>query len=225
MIYVRASTLEAYRRCVETDFGREDELVTAIEGGQVDTEGTWQQRCGTAFHAILANPEKHHRTAPRMAGDAPVPVDEYHAGEWHWYGPTVRDVLAELGPGRCEVRAGIEVPTRWGPVTVSGQADRLSGLCVRDAKCTWSAPDPELYEPSLQWRWYLLIHERRWFCYDLFHMKEPAADGLVELKEFYSFRQWGYEGMEQHCKDWLSRFLAWACNKGLLEDLERKPNY
>lgn len=225
MIYLRASTLEAYRRVIETDFKPESELVEAIERGQVNDEGGWESQCGTAFHAILAHPDEHYTTGPCLDDDESIPRDEYYCGKWHWFGPTVRDLLAEIGPGRVEVRAGTTIDTRWGKVHVSGQADRVNGLSVRDAKCTWSTPDVELYEPSLQWRWYLLIHERRWFCYDVFHFKEPKESGLVELKEFYSFRQWAYEGMERDCKDWLNRFLAWACAKGLIDDLERKPTY
>lgn len=224
MIYLRASTLEGYRRVIETDWKPEVELIESIKNGQADSEGGWESRCGTAFHAILADPEKHQRKLIED-GDSEVPYDEYVSGQWRWYGPTVRDILAELGPGRVEVRSGTTIDTRWGKVTVSGCADRVSGLSVRDAKCTWSSPDPEQYEPSLQWRWYLLIHERRWFTYDIFHMKEPKENGLVELKEFYSFRQWAYDGMAQHCKDWLTRLLAWACAKGLIEDLEQKPKF
>lgn len=227
MIYVRASTLEAYRRVIETDWKPEAELVESIEQGQVDSEGGWESCCGTAFHSILAHPDDHLIAGKPgfTTSEEDVPLDEYRSASWHWYGPTVRDILAEIGPGRVEVRSGTTIDTRWGKVTVSGQADRVSGLCVRDAKCTWSTPDPELYEPSLQWRWYLLIHERRWFTYDVFHFKEPKESGLVELKEFYSFRQWAYEGMERDCHDWLTRFLAWACAKGLMDDLERKPTY
>lgn len=230
MIYLRASTLDSFRKCIETDYGDEDRLAESIKAGQANSDGNWQSKAGTAFHAVLASPESHAvKIIDEFADGTVVPRDEYRSEKYSFYGEHVRAALEHVGPGLCEVRAAKLIPTRHGTVALSGQADRVQGLMVRDAKCTWSPIDPEQYELSLQWRSYLLIHGCGGFVYDIFRFDEPKDGGenggLCELKEMYSFRMWNYPNLTTDVIEWLNRFLDWAEARGLLADLKRRPTY
>jgi hypothetical protein len=119
------------------------------------------------------------------------------------------------GPGLREVTARKLFHTPHGPVLLQGTCDHINGLAIRDAKCRFSTPAVADYEPSLQWRLYVLLFHATSFTYDLFAMREPDDAGLVVVRETLSCRFWRYAALEADCQRWLLSFADWAEARGL----------
>lgn len=199
---IRVSTLEAFRRVCEDAYGKtEDELQEYIRNGQ-DDQGGWQADAGTEWHHLLA-------------GGSP--------GSRFTFDPaTVREAKDITGPGLKEVQVSRRV-AGW---PVMGHLDHWYGLTVTDHKLTFNPPDPEQYEPSLQWRFYLLLSDAKTFRYLIWHFSDKLVDaegGMCHLKENYGFQFHAYEGLEQDCNRWVQRFIDWADRHRLTPYLDRYP--
>lgn len=211
MMRLRVSTLEAYRRVLQTEYGDEAELAADIRAGQDTPAKNWMMSAGTLWHAAL----EHHATAG-------VPDDTPHliSGNLTFAADAVRSALALRGPGLCEVTARRRIDTPFGRVELKGTCDHILGRVVRDAKAKWSTPDPRDYEVSIQWRAYLWLFDADRFTYDLFAFRDPDAVGYCELRETVSFSLWRYPGMEREVLEWVDSFLRWAADRYLLDCLE-----
>ena len=206
MIRVSTTTLEAYRRAVQTEFGNADELAAQIRGEP--TPISWQMQAGMAWHSVLA--------AKDYIWDEEHEWADVGGRSWVFDKNAARSSRNHIGPGLWEVKA----TTQLDGVTVVAQADHVRGLVIQDAKTKFSNPDARDYEQSLQWRFYLLVHGARLFEYNLFDFADPKG-GYCELRNIVSFAFWPYAGMEQDCRRWLHSFLAWAEGRGLLPYLHR----
>lgn len=217
MIRVRVSTLEAFRRVVATEYGREDELVAAIKAGQEGGPANVHMRAGTAWHALLAMPKEE--LAERYDATQGVHVQDVFAFDG------VDGARRHVGPGVCEVTTRQVYDAFGVPVEVKGTTDHMRGLDLQDHKAKFSALDAKDYEPSLQWRFYLSLFGARSFRYNLFAFKEPAdwlVSNLCELREILSFTFWPYPGMDDELRSWLHRFVSWARDRDLMGYLEAK---
>lgn len=67
MIRVRVSLLEAFRRCVETEYGDEASVIRTVTGNP--DPPNWRMRAGTAFHALLARPRAEMCAKKRERGN------------------------------------------------------------------------------------------------------------------------------------------------------------
>lgn len=192
MLHLRVSTLEEYRRCSSTAWGDEEALIARLMRGQwEDGPATWQMEAGTAWHKALAT------------GDHPP----FKRGD-------VAAARAFAGPGLVEVQADRLWLVDGCPIRVFGTADHVCGLKIQDHKTKFGPCNPEDYEGSLQWRFYLAIHECDIFQYNLFRFK--GGDGKpMELQEVYDFRLYRYAQLENDCHQWLSNFLQWLRVKHL----------
>lgn len=217
MFTVRRSYLEEYRRVVDTEWGDEDNLVRTIMGNPDPV--SWQANAGSAWDELLTF------VAERSLATGSVPVGRTAPnGEVYLFEPgAVRDALAEIGPGVWKVQGSKVYHTPGGLVRVTGETDHQCGEVVTDVKAKWSAIDPEEYEPSLQWRFYLSIHEARVFRYCCYLFAEPDDVGLCRLKSTASFRFWRYADLERDCAEWAHRFLCWAKGKGIEGYLNSSP--
>jgi hypothetical protein len=210
MISIRTSTLEQFRRCVETDFGDEKDLRERIIRGQWSQGPTnWQMDAGTAWHRALAWQE-------------PDEEDEgaFRHGDYWFSSAQIGKAREKIGPGVNEVTAR-KLIRNIGDVEVGGTADHLRGLLIQDNKTKFSAIDPRDYEKSLQWRIYLLLHDAECFRYNLFDFRDPKK-GYCELVDIVSFNFWRYERLEQECTDWVVRFLDWIDAAGLTNALQSR---
>jgi hypothetical protein len=223
--HVRVSTLEAYRKLRSgQEYGpTEAELVDAIRNGQANQPGEWYQQCGTAFHAVMAGPQRWvDQTAP-----AGVPLDCYTCDGWTFQGEDVRLVLGSVPNGQCE-----QTKTRRfvishlsGFLDVSGTADLIGCGTVFDYKTTFSPINVEKYERSYQWRFYLLIHGMDIFQYEVVQLERAHdEDFSPRIVNRDSFRFWSYPQMENDCRELCSNFMFWAENLGLLDHLAKGVN-
>lgn len=211
MLRVSTTTLEAYRRLVQTDFGTDAELADQVMGKPWTP--TWQMNAGTAWHKVLET-----SAGGWSGGDF---VREGHFS----FGPmkAINEAIHHIGPGVWEVKATHVFELDWLKVNVVAKADHVRGLVIQDNKAKFSQADARDYEAALQWRFYLLCHGAQCVRYNLFPFKEPAQNSdLYTLKEIISFRFWAYPELECDCLAWVSRFVNWADAKGLLPYLERE---
>lgn len=205
---VSVTTLESFRRLLQTEYGSEEELIAQIMGKPF--EPTWQMRAGTAWHACL---EKHPRTGAYALCTS---------GGFSFSALHVCEALGHIGPGIWEVKAARVFDIGWHHANVVAQTDHCRGLLIQDNKTKFSPADARDYEASLQWRFYLAIHGAPRLRYNLFSFKDPDEQGYCELKDILSFSFWDYAGLESDCRFWLTEFLLWAGSKNLLSYLNRE---
>lgn len=216
-IYLRPSTLEAYRNAVSEIWGSEAELDAAIRRGQHGGPESWQMAAGTEWHRLLASEKAE---VERYGRDHSVESEHKFSRE---------DVLAArkvVGPGLWEVsgRKVFDLPGGHKAV-LRGTCDHLNGLEITDNKTKFGAADPADYECSLQWRCYLSIFGGASFRYLLWNMKGPDKEGFFELKEVVQTRMYPYPGMDHRLKMWIHDFRQWAEARGLLPFLEKTPGW
>ena len=205
MIYLRTSTIESYRRVMEEEYASEDELAAYVKAGQ-DGEANWKMDAGTAWH--------HH-----LAGTGHLAGDRFE------FDPEVAAVArAYVGHGITELTGYKTFNVRGVQVQLEGTADHVWGRAIQDHKTKFSPANPDDYEPSLQWRSYLLIHDCDVFRYHLWSFRDPkgvkGADpedgGFCEFKDVTSFRFWRYPGMEDEVTQRIADFISWAEGMNLL---------
>lgn len=114
----------------------------------------------------------------------------------------------------------------YGEAVITGCADMIDGLDIRDIKTKYSRIKDEDYIRSCQWRFYLDMFGLDWFYFDLFHF-----DGYDKDKNGYDVRGlnltryeppiWcqSYPRMRQDNLDLIHDFLEWCRNKGLTKYL------
>lgn len=220
MIRVSATTLESYRRVVQTEYGDEGELAASIRGKPLAP--SWQMSAGQAWHGIVRayGDERYDRadiSEPQDHGDGPVHV---RIGQ-HWFDlHAVKIAAGIIGPGVWEVKATRVWEIGGREVTVAAQVDHVRGLHIAENKTKFSGADARTYEPSLQWRYYLAVHGAACVRYNLWHMREPKG-GYCELTDVSSFRFWPYADLESDCRRWLAEFLGWADSRDLMPFLDR----
>jgi len=211
MLRTRVTALESYRRVLQEEYAREDELIASIKGKPF--EPNQYMLAGTAFHAILADPDKH-REGDKDGG-------YYTSKGWFFDEETTDVAVLHVGKGSCEVPGFKIFQTSHGPITVNGICDRINGKIIRDAKATWSTPDAKNYERSLQWKLYLQLFEADQFAYDIFAFSEPK-DGFCKLRDIVSFNLFRYPEIGADCERWVRDFVQWADDRHLLGYLEVK---
>lgn len=216
---ISTTIVEDYRRLLQAEYQRdtaEEELIAKIKG--TPFEPTWQMRAGKAWHSIIETPDAYERTY-QEAGVQDQIYYEYDG--FRFDAGAVKVARERIGPGLWEVKGTRRFTLSGQEVTVVAQADHMHGLFIQDNKATWSNPGAFDYEPSLQWRFYLLVHAAASFTYNKFAFREPK-DGYCELHNLLSFRFWTYPDIETDCRRWLALFLAWAESRGLSRYLERE---
>jgi len=133
---VRTSTVEQFRRCIETEYASSQELADYLKAGQTSEPNT-NMKVGTAFHAVLENPDGTEfivETENKRRGGATVLHKHHRSGDYYFDGPTVRQAVAMIGPGRKEVEFVRKCATPYGEIDLKGTVDWVRGLVVQDTK-------------------------------------------------------------------------------------------
>lgn len=211
---VRATQLEKFRRFINdvSSYDTEQSVIDTICG---DFKGNTYTRIGTAFHSIIEN------GIPRcfdLSEGCLIDVD----------GNDVRFDIAQLEialtyrdehPGAFhEIRQYKD----YGRAVVTGCADMIDGLEVRDIKTKYSTPSDADYINSCQWRYYLDI-----FGADVFHFDLFVFHGYDKDKHGYDVRGlelthhtppitcYRYPEMENDNLKLLNEFMDWAESRNL----------
>lgn len=141
-----------------TSFDTEEALLDAITGKFQATE---QVIIGRAYHSII---EKCELTEPAELTFEGITF-------------TADQVAPAITYKREHPHMIAEVPTKklyhgkYFDVLVTGRADALEGLYVRDAKAKFRAPSVKEYMDSYQWRFYLDMFNSPAFYYDVFEIE------------------------------------------------------
>ena len=213
MIRVSATMLESFRRVLTTEYATEEELIAQVKGAPF--KPTWQMMAGSAWQLALSDPE-----AGQWHTD-----DEGEYVEFEEYGTTFsrEDVefgRAHVGPGLCEVKAGRDLFIQGESVRLVAQVDHINGTHIQENKAKFAPPDVSDYEPSLQWRTYLFVHDAESVRYNLFTFSERY--GCCKLRgEVISATFWRYPGLKNDVRVKVQEFIAWAASRGLLDYLRR----
>ncbi len=149
-------------------------------------------------------------------------VKHYESGGYYFDRNVVERARQIIGPGLWEQKETKQYRIGRHDVNVVAQVDHKSGLVLQENKTKFSQPYARDYEESLQWRFYLEVHEALRCNYNLWHFAEPTSDGHCESKGMCSFTFWHYPGLERDCVRWLREFMAWAEGRELLEYLDRE---
>jgi len=199
MLRVSTTTLESFRRVLQSEYAVEQELIDQIAGKPF--EPTWQMRAGSTWQAALCG--------------------EYSTREFWFDSKMLGEARAYVGSGLCEVKSTKILDVHGSPVALVAQVDHVRGLALQENKAKFGTPDARDYEPSLQWRAYLLVHDAASVQYNLWNFKDPKC-GYCELRSVDSFRFWRYAELEADCRRWLRAFLDWANARKLTPYLDRE---
>lgn len=205
MIRVSTTTLEAYRRLLQTEYGTEAELIAQIKGEPF--KPSWQMQAGQAWDHVLSWPGYEALGFQPAYGGFTFDAEAWRSAKEH------------LGPGVWQVKATKQI----GPALVVAQVDHIHGMLIDEVKAKFSTPDARDYEQVLQWRFYCLIHDAPVVRYSLFDFSDPKG-GYCELRNIISFKFWSYPNLEVDCKRWVSEFLSWAESRALLGYLNRESS-
>lgn len=172
------TAIEAFRRYLaNSDYDRyeitEQSVIDSITG---KFEGNTYTRVGTAFHSIIQYGE-----------EIDVPIDggyEYRIDGF--------DVKLSTAQHRVALDYRNEHPNAYhefrgckdyGRAIVTGCADMIEGVEIRDTKTKYSVPSDTDYIDSCQWRYYLDI-----FGADVFHFDLFVFHGYNKDKHGYDVR-------------------------------------
>ena len=233
---VRVTQLEQFRRYMSGDY----EFVTeqsVIDSITQEFKGNPYTYVGTAFHRIIEEGTPKCKVA--VAGmrtftyygkmrEEFVPRGRFFDVDGHNVGLDIQqikvalDYRAEYHDAFHEVRLFKD----YGRAFVTGCADMVDGVEIRDIKTKYSSVNDEDYIRSVQWRFYLEL-----FGMDVFHFDLFVFDGYnidkhgcdvrgIPLKRYEpAITCYRYDGMEQDNKNLLNQFMDWVELRGLTEYL------
>lgn len=234
---IRVTQIESFRRYMEqSDNAKfvitEQSVIDSITG---EFQGNEYTRIGTAFHFIV-------ETGCPECVKVPAGVREFT-----FYGKHATEPVPEgrqfnidgfpvvLDVEQCKVAMDYrnEHPNAfhefrifhdYGSAIVTGCADMIDGLVIRDIKTKYSNPEDSDYINSCQWKYYLEMFGADTFHFDLF-----CFDGYDKDKHGYDVRglkltrhtpaitcYWD-KHLETYNKKLLDDFLRWASDRNLID--------
>lgn len=223
---IRVTAIEAFRRYLangDNDYYEitEQSVIDSVTG---EFKGNEQTRIGTAFHKIVQD------------GDFNLDYNSgYHGYDINIDGNTVKFAMAQA---RVALDYRDEHPNAYhefrgykdyGRAVVTGCADMIDGVEIRDIKTKYSTPSDADYINSCQWRYYLDI-----FGADVFHFDLFVFNGYKKEKHGYDVREleltrhtppitcYRYPEIENDNLALLNQFMDWAEARGLTEYLTSK---
>lgn len=190
---IRVTTLEKFRRFYSDEYEYETEQ-SLIDGITQAFTGNEFTRIGNAFHSIveLGSPkcekvEAGERTFLYYGKEAKEPVPCGRKFDIDGFGVTL-DVAQcktalEYRNEHPDAFHEIRLYKDYGDVLITGCADMIDGLEIRDIKTKYSPADDKDYINSYQWRYYLELFQLDTFHFDLF-----IFDGYNKEKHGYDVR-------------------------------------
>lgn len=214
MLRISTTTLETFRRCSDTGWGKEQDLVANIAGEPYQL--SWQAMAGAAFQCILS----YGKDPPNSLG--------FVERDGFWF--SADDILIaedHIGHGGLwEVKGTKTIRIDGEDVTFVAKADNVRGEIIQENKCKFYPAPTSDYDESLQWKFYLWILEGSHVRYNFFQYsfkKSPAGQepkhGTCHLKNIISVHFWPYPELEKDCVQWAKRLISWCERKNILHHL------
>ena len=193
----RVTRLESFRRYRdEQDYDKSTEMREQLVREIISpAPSNRKMQMGTAFHTIIAQPEKFLKTSTYT-----YPDKEYQ-GEYSRYetdGFVFPDHVIEAAKRHVDYDAVFELPTYKfyniddTEILITGTCDHLRGTKLTDFKTRWFEGQQwgvwddnnlrETYEASYQWRFYCDMFGADEFRYMIFAMRDRDPIELVKIK-------------------------------------------
>ena len=221
---VRVTQIEAFRRFIHnSEYDRyqitEQSVIDSITG---QFRGNEYTRIGTAFHKVVEE------------GDYSLPYNpDTHGYDIDIDGNIVKFTMEQARVAlnyRDEHWGAFHEVRRYkdyGRAIVTGCADMIDGIELRDIKTKYSTPSDKDYIDSCQWRYYLDIFGADVFHFDLFIFEGYKIDkhgydvrGL-ELKRYTPpITCYRYPEMEAENLALLNEFMDFAESRNLIKYLK-----
>lgn len=236
---IRVTQIEAFRKYIEqSDYANyeitEQSVIDSITG---EFKGNEYTRIGTAFHRIVeeGTPQcekipSGERTFLYYGKERKKPVPSGRSFDVEGY-----KVLMDVPQCKTALAYRNEYPDAFheirlykdfGNAMITGCADMIDGVEIRDIKTKYSSPTDTDYTNSCQWRFYLQLFNADVFHFDLFVFEGYDKDkhgydvrGLPLKRYEPSITCYRYDGMEQDNMNLLNSFLEWAEHRGLTKFL------
>lgn len=221
---VRTTAIEAFRRYLtngDNDYYEitEQSVIDSVTG---EFKGNEQTRIGTAFHSIVQIGNPKHKI---IDGGDEFDVDGFKVRLANKHCMLALAYRNEHPNAYHEFRGYKD----YGRAIVTGCADMIDGVEIRDIKTKYSTPSDSDYINSCQWRYYLDI-----FGADVFHFDLFVFNGYKKEKHGYDVRGleltrhtppitcFRYPEMESDNLALLNQFMDWAEARGLTKYLTKE---
>lgn len=238
---IRVTQIEAFRRWMQQSEYDSFEITeqSVIDNITQEFTGNEYTRIGTAFHSIVETGRPVTQKVPEgirsytLYGkpvEEPVPCGRRFSIDGH-------DVILDISQCRVALDYRDEHPQAfheirqykdYGDAVVTGCADMIDGIEIRDIKTKFSPPSDTSYVDSCQWRFYMDLFGADTFHFDLFlfngynkerHGYDVRGLSLTRREPITVYR---YAGMEQDNANLLNQFLSWAKDRELIKYLTYK---
>ena len=233
---IRVTQLEKFRRYLSGLYEHETEqsVIDTITGAFSGNEYTW---IGTAFHRIVegntdgverAEPGERHFLYYGKDTVEPVPEGRTFDIDGNKVTLDIPQFIVAQEYRHSHPQAFHEI-RRWkdyGEAVITGQADLIDGLEIRDIKTKYSTPSDGDYYDSCQWRYYMELFGADTFHFDLFvfegyNMEKHGTDvrGLPLRRHDPAITCYSYPGMAQDNRYLMKQFIEWLKFRNLFEQL------
>lgn len=233
---VRVTQLEQFRRYMSGDYDYVTEQ-SVIDAVTKEFKGNPYTYIGTAFHRIVEE------------GTPKCEVAEAGTRTFTYYGKLMEEAVPrgrffdvdgfKVGLDVSQIKVAINYREQYpdafheirlykdyGRAFVTGCADMVDGVEIRDIKTKYSPINDEDYIHSVQWRYYLELFGTDVFHFDLFvfygyKLNTHGCDvrGLPLTRYEPAITCYRYDGMEQDNLNLLNQFMDWIELRGLTEYL------
>lgn len=233
---IRVTQLEKFRRFISGEYEYETEQ-GVIDCITQEFTGNEYTRIGTAFHSIVETGKPLCEKVP--AGERSF---LYYGKEQKEPVPCGRKFNIDgynvvLDVNQCQVALDyrnehpnayheIRLYKDFGDAIITGCADMIDGMEIRDIKTKYSYPSDIDYINSCQWKFYLELFQADVFYFDLFVFERYDKNkhgydvrGLPLKRYEPAITCYRYEGMEQDNINLVHSFLEWAEYRNLTKYL------
>lgn len=212
---IRVTQLEKFRRYITeaSSYDTEESVIATLSG---EFKGNEMTRIGTAFHKVV---EIGNLTCCKE-------VDNRFEFDIDGHPVALNYNQCQLGLNYRNEHLGafheVRLYKDYGCAIVTGCADMIDGIEIRDIKTKYSQPNDSDYINSCQWRYYLDIFNADVFHFDLFvfegYKKEEHGHNVTKLnltRYTPPITCYRYSNMEADNIALLNAFMDWVESKGL----------
>jgi hypothetical protein len=228
---INVTQLEQFRRYMSGhyDYMTKQDMIETMTG---EFQGNTKTRIGSALHFIVESGAddlevvgKGTRTytyygkpvSEPLPGGFVVPVDEYKVV----FDPNQVETILSYRKQHSQVFHEVKTRVDYGNAILTGMADIIEGMEIRDMKTKFSTPNDSDYIDSVQWMAYLDMFGANRFSFDLFEFV-----GYDEAKHGYDVRNlelcirepivlYPFKNMHQNIINLLDELLDWCRNNNI----------
>ena len=213
---IRVTTLEKFRRYLTeaSSYDTEQAVIDTLSG---EFSGNEYTRIGTAFHKVV---EVGDPTCCKV-------LDNGYEFDIDGHSVLLNYNQCQIGLDYRNEHPGAFHEIRqykdYGRAIVTGCADMIDGIELRDTKTKYSTPSDKDYIDSCQWRYYLDIFNADVFHFDLFIFEGYKIDnhgydvrGLELKRHTPPITCYRYPEMEADNIALINAFMDWAESRSII---------